>query len=109
MKFHSPKQRPLVLALYLALTVTAPFSSQATSLIAIGDRLAPADVGNEQSAIGEDQVRPRGTFLFAQITRAARARHVPNRRSRRLEKELGSNAGHVRRLKGAARIASETP
>ncbi|HEY0503833.1 MAG TPA: autotransporter outer membrane beta-barrel domain-containing protein, partial [Lysobacter sp.] len=39
MKFHSPKQRPLVLALYLAITVTAPVSSQATSLIAIGEDL----------------------------------------------------------------------
>ncbi|UTA53757.1 autotransporter outer membrane beta-barrel domain-containing protein [Lysobacter soli] len=39
MKFHSPKQRPLVLALYLAITVAAPVSSQATSLVAIGEDL----------------------------------------------------------------------
>lgn len=39
MKFHSPKQRPLVLALYLAITVAAPVSSQATSLTAIGEDL----------------------------------------------------------------------
>ncbi|QGW64498.1 autotransporter outer membrane beta-barrel domain-containing protein [Lysobacter soli] len=56
MKFHSPKQRPLVLALYIAITVTAPVSSQATSLIAIGEDLQASnqsfDTGVQTGADG---------------------------------------------------------
>lgn len=56
MKFHSPKQRPLVLALYLAITVTAPVSSQATSLTAIGEDLQASnqsfDTGVQTGADG---------------------------------------------------------